>query len=320
MKQHLEKLERCGRTIEYNQVALVKMLYIIGLGLADERDISVKGLEIVKRAERVYLEAYTAVLLVDKDVLEAYYGRSIIIADRETVESQSDSILAGADTVDVAFLVVGDPFSATTHADLALRCRQNSPPIPTRTLPNASILTAVGATGLSLYSFGQTVSMVFYEENWRPDSWYPKVKENADLGLHTLILLDIKVKEPNLKALERGKYVFDPPRFMTAAQCAEQMLETEGTRAASEEGKSTGAAGKERLAVAVARLGSEGEKIVAGTLEELAQQDLGKPLHSLVLCGWKMHEMEWEFVRDFAVDREKFDEIWKRDYAGKGVQ
>lgn len=47
----------------------LKMLYIIGLGLADERDISTKGLEIVKRAERVYLEAYTAVLLVEKEQL-----------------------------------------------------------------------------------------------------------------------------------------------------------------------------------------------------------------------------------------------------------
>lgn len=45
------------------------MLYIIGLGLADERDISTKGLDIVRKAERVYLEAYTAVLLVDKEVL-----------------------------------------------------------------------------------------------------------------------------------------------------------------------------------------------------------------------------------------------------------
>ncbi len=41
------------------------MLYLVGLGLADERDITVKGLEIVKKAERVYLEAYTAILLVD---------------------------------------------------------------------------------------------------------------------------------------------------------------------------------------------------------------------------------------------------------------
>lgn len=45
------------------------MLYIIGLGLADERDISVKGLDIVRTADRVYLEAYTAVLLVDKERL-----------------------------------------------------------------------------------------------------------------------------------------------------------------------------------------------------------------------------------------------------------
>ncbi len=45
------------------------MLYIIGLGLADEKDISVKGLEIARRAERVYLEAYTAILLVDKEHL-----------------------------------------------------------------------------------------------------------------------------------------------------------------------------------------------------------------------------------------------------------
>ena len=46
-----------------------KMLYLVGLGLADETDITVKGLEVVKKAERVYLEAYTAILLVDKEQL-----------------------------------------------------------------------------------------------------------------------------------------------------------------------------------------------------------------------------------------------------------
>lgn len=45
------------------------MLYLVGLGLADERDITLKGLEVVKKAERVYLEAYTAILLVEKDAL-----------------------------------------------------------------------------------------------------------------------------------------------------------------------------------------------------------------------------------------------------------
>jgi diphthine methyl ester synthase len=45
------------------------MLYLVGLGLADETDITVKGLEMVKNAERVYLEAYTSILLVDKEKL-----------------------------------------------------------------------------------------------------------------------------------------------------------------------------------------------------------------------------------------------------------
>lgn len=227
------------------------------------------------------------------------------------VESQSDDILANAHEKDVAFLVVGDPFSATTHTDLALRCRQHDPPIPTRTLPNASILTAVGATGLSLYNFGQTVSMVFFTETWKPSSFYDRVAENASIGLHTLVLLDIKVKEPDLKAMARGKIIYEPPRFMTVAQCASQMLEVEEERQQS-------ICGKGSLAVGVARLGSEDQKIVAGTLEELAEADLGKPLHSLVLCGKRMHEMEWEYVREFAVDQEKFDRIWKADYAGKG--
>ena len=86
------------------------MLYLVGLGLADETDITVKGLQTVKAAERVYLEAYTSILLVDTARLEAYYGRPVITADREMVESSSDDILSEADTKDVVFLVVGDPF------------------------------------------------------------------------------------------------------------------------------------------------------------------------------------------------------------------
>lgn len=45
------------------------MLYLVGLGLADEADITVKGLDVVKNSRRVYLEAYTSVLLVDKEKL-----------------------------------------------------------------------------------------------------------------------------------------------------------------------------------------------------------------------------------------------------------
>lgn len=52
-----------------------RMLYLVGLGLADETDITVKGLNVVKRAERVYLEAYTSILLVDKEKLVSLFSR-----------------------------------------------------------------------------------------------------------------------------------------------------------------------------------------------------------------------------------------------------
>ena len=45
------------------------MLYVIGLGLSDEKDITVKGLEAVRRCQRVYLESYTSILMIPKEKL-----------------------------------------------------------------------------------------------------------------------------------------------------------------------------------------------------------------------------------------------------------
>ena len=45
------------------------VFFLIGLGLGNERDITVKGLDVVRKCSRVYLEAYTAILAVDKDAL-----------------------------------------------------------------------------------------------------------------------------------------------------------------------------------------------------------------------------------------------------------
>lgn len=86
------------------------MLYVIGLGLSDEFDITVKGLNAIKSCTRVYLEAYTSILMVDKSRLEALYEKDVIVADRDMVETEADLILKDADKENVAFLVVGDPF------------------------------------------------------------------------------------------------------------------------------------------------------------------------------------------------------------------
>lgn len=182
--------------------------------------------------------------------------------------------------------------------------------VPTQTIPNASILSAIGSTGLQLYNFGQTVSMVFFTETWKPSSFYDRVKENRQIGLHTLVLLDIKVKEQSLENLARGKKIFDPPRYMTVAQCASQMLETE-------EERQEGVYGPDSLAIGAGRVGAKDQKLVTGTLEQLREVDMGKPLHSLVLLGRRTHDLEREFIREFAMDEAVFDEVWRRDYEGK---
>ncbi|KAJ5614009.1 Diphthine methyl ester synthase [Penicillium herquei] len=281
------------------------MLHLVGLGLADETDITVRGLEIVKRADRVYLEAYTAVLLVDKEKLEAFYGRPVIEADRELVETGSDEILAGADKVDVAFLVVGDPFGATTHTDLVLRARELG--IQTNVVPNASIMSGIGCTGLQLYNFGQTVSMVFFLDNWRPSSFYDRIRENVQIGLHTLVLLDIKVKEQSIENMARGRRIFEPPRYMTVAQCAQQMLEVE-------EDRKEGVYSPDSLAMGAARVGAPDQKLVVGTLTELAEVELGAPLHSVVLLGRRTHDLERDYIRQFAVNEETFDASYAKYY------
>ncbi|EJF60665.1 diphthine synthase isoform b [Dichomitus squalens] len=286
------------------------MFYIVGLGLCDEKDITVRGLEAVKGSSRVYLEAYTSILMVQKERLEVFYGKELILADRDMVETESDDILRNANTEDVAFLVVGDPYGATTHTDIVLRARALN--IPTRIIHNASIMNAVGACGLQLYNFGQTVSLVFFTETWKPGSFYDRIKENADLGMHTLVLLDIKVKEQSEENLARGRKIYEPPRYMSIPQAISQLTEIESLR-------QTGILSPEStLAIALSRVGGGlDERIVAGTLAELLAQPpevYGDPLHSLVVVGKRLHHLEVEYAEQFAVNRKTWRDVARRMY------
>lgn len=282
------------------------MLYLIGLGLSDAKDITVRGLELVKKSKRVYLEAYTSILMAAKtEELEEFYGQKVIIADRELVESGSDEILAGADQGDdVAFLVVGDPFGATTHTDLVLRAREKN--IGVEVVHNASVLNAIGCTGVQLYNFGQTVSMVFFTETWRPESFFDKILENRRLGLHTLLLLDIKVKEQTLQNLLRGNNIYEPPRFMSIEQAADQLLEVQEKRDEKNYSPQT-------PCIAVSRLGSPKQVIKAGTLQEMSEYESGEPLHSLIILGNKVHDLESDYFMQWAVNEETLKASLKAD-------
>jgi diphthine synthase len=173
--------------------------------------------------------------------------------------------------------------SATTHHDLLLRAAEEG--IRVETIHNASIMNAVAQTGLQLYQFGQTVSLCFFRDNWRPDSFYPKIAANTANNFHTLCLLDIKVKEQSFENMAKGVKVYEPPRYMSVTTAIEQLLEVEEKRKEK-------AYTADTLAFGVARLGQASQQIVSGTLAELLKIDFGLPLHSLVLAAPELHELE----------------------------
>jgi len=76
---------------------------------------------------------------------------------------------------------------ATTHTDLVVRAKKMG--IVVKVVHNASVMNAIGICGLQLYRYGETVSIPFFTETWRPDSFYEKIQQNRLMGLHTLCLL-----------------------------------------------------------------------------------------------------------------------------------
>ena len=65
------------------------------------------------------------------------------------------------------------------------------------------------------------------------------------------------------------------------------------------------------LAISMSRVGGGSQqRIVAGTLSQLGQQDpgmYGPPLHSLVIVGKRLHPLEVDYASSFAID-----ETWGR--------
>lgn len=247
-------------------------LTFIGLGLNDEKDISLKGLEMVKKADAIYLESYTSKLNCNLSYLESLYGKKIIVADRNLVESEAEeTILANAKSKDVVFLVVGDVFSATTHIDLYLRAKHLG--IKTRVIHNASILTAVGITGLQLYKFGKTSSIPFRNEDVEVP--YGVLALNQKNNMHTLFLLDLKEYSNDSLSIN------DAIRYLLKVELKKgESVFTDNT-----------------LCIGCAKLGSLDSIIKAGKAKDLLKQDFKGGMHCLIVPSKKLHFMEEEALK-----------------------
>jgi len=251
-------------------------LYFIGIGLCDENDITVKGLIAVKKCDYIYLEKYTSILQCPIENLEKLYGKKIILANREMVEKKADIMLEQAINHNVAFLVVGDIFGATTHTDLMLRAKEKK--IKCEYIHNVSIINAVGIVGLELYKYGKITSVPFTTESFMPETPYDVIKMNRKDGLHALVLLDLRP---------------DENRFMTINQAIKYLLNIEHNR---KENVFT----DETICIGCARIGCSDFTIKMGKAKDLLKEDFGKPLHCLIIPG-TMHFIEEDALKQWSI-------------------
>lgn len=57
---------------------------------------------------------------------------------------------------------------------------------------------------------------------------------------------------------------------------------------------------EDTVCVGLSRVGSDAQRIVSATLQEMTQIDLGEPLHSLIIPG-EMHSLERDMLLQFAI-------------------
>eukprot|EP00903_Cladosiphon_okamuranus_P018589 g17112.t1 len=260
----------------------VMVLYVIGLGLGDEKDITVRGLEAVRGSAKVLLEKSGPLVAgADKPKLlrfEAFYGKEIVLADRHMADSEVYSICTTAKDEDVAFLVVGDPFrggSGVSPTDLVIRARELG--VTVEVIQNVSLAAAVGSCGLKGFKFGPAAKI----HTWDADSFVDVISRNRRDGQHTLCVLDVEVEEPNLSGDASGEASsLRPPRYMSVSTALRHILEVaEGTR------KLRRWCDPDTECVVFSQPGQRTQKIMAGKMSELLDVDVGEPPYSLVICG-----------------------------------
>ena len=235
-------------------------LLFIGLGVDGLDGITLQALRAIRESDLVLLDVYTGRVAKDlRSELEKKSGREIVDAGRSLLEEQQRNVVEKARSAEVAILVPGDPFAATTHVSLRLLAARMS--VQTLVFHGVSIFSsAPSACGLQSYKFGRTVTIPKTEDLDSVQSAYRGIKENLARGLHTLVLLDTK---------DGG----------LSMQDALQMLLD------LEERKKRHVVRPDMLTIGLARIGYPNVRIAAEALEEIRLQTFPQPPHCLVFPG-----------------------------------
>lgn len=247
-------------------------LVLVGLGLYDEKDVSVRGLEEIRDADAVFAEFYTSLMPgLSMHKLEEMAGKEVTVVARNVLEDEEgELIFEAAKNGKAVLLVPGDPLISTTHVDLCISAKKMG--IKTRVVHGASAVSAVrGISGLQNYKYGKAVTVPFSEQGFVSETPYNVIRENRKMGLHTMCYLDIKATEQ---------------RYLSIKEALQTLLELEKQKKEQVITPNT-------IVVGVARAGSLEPAVKAGYVEEVMNYDFGASPHTLIFPG-KLHFMEAE--------------------------
>jgi diphthine synthase len=253
------------------------MLTFVGLGLWNEEDLTLKGIERAKKADIVYIELYTSHWHGNLKNLEKIIKKKIEILKREDLEEKSSKILEEAKKKKIVIFVSGDPLVATTHMSFILDAIKNE--LEVEVIHNASIYSAIAETGLHIYKFGASATIPFPEKTSEvlPLSTYETLRENNKLGLHTLLFLDVAANE----------------KYMTPNQAIKTMLKLEEVMKQDIFTDNT-------KIIVFGRAGSDEPLILYGKVKNLLGKEFGEPPFVIIVPG-KSHFSEKEFLEYYKV-------------------
>lgn len=256
------------------------MLILIGLGLWDERDLTIRGFETARKADKVYIETYTSKWSGSVKNLEKILEKEIIQLKRKDLEEKANKLIEEAKNSMIAILVSGDPLIATTHSSLLTEARKKG--IETKVIHNASIYSAIAETGLHIYKFGASATIPFPERTSEivPFTTYETLKNNKRKGLHTLLLLDLIVEKKKIMTLNEAMKI-----MLKTEEAMKKRVFTEDT-----------------FIVIFGRAGSENPLIAYGKVKDLINKDFGNPPFVIIVPG-KLHFTEKEYLESFRVKK-----------------
>ena len=247
------------------------MLWFIGLGISGSKSIPNEAIEILSKADVVYLEQFTSpISKADLEKIKKMTKGEFKPVKRWLVEDGNE-ILENAKKKKVVLLSYGDPYIATTHIEL--RARAIEAKIKTHSIHASSSLTSmIGECGLHFYKVGR-IATIMSEMNSLTTPYYV-IYKNIIEGNHTVLLLE---------------YNQDKNFFLDPKDALNGLIETE-------KGQKRNVISESTYAVVASRIGFKDQSIISGKISSLKKIDFGKPPHTLIITG-RLHFTESDALK-----------------------